>query len=247
MEVILPRLRSALRYLSWADPPYKWRVRRSSCPNCGRAWFVGLRPSAFMTRCISCGANCTNMALIPVIQGHMQSRKVTSAYELSTYGATLEWLRRHVPEVTTSEYFSGEPLGAMVNGMLNQDVQQLTFPAESFDLVTSNQVFEHVPDDVKGYSECYRVLRPGGALVFSVPMHDFPETRRIAEIVDGKTIIYEPEYHDSRLGGPKSALAFWRHSIHDLSQRVASVGFTAELLDVPIANRVTKVLYAVKG
>jgi SAM-dependent methyltransferase len=202
-----------------------------------------------MTRCLTCGANCTNMALIPVIQRHQRTGRIETAYELSTYGATLQWLQRNIPQVTTSEYFPKAPLGAVVNGLLNQDVQQLTFPGESFDLVTSNQVFEHVPDDIRGYAECYRVLRPGGALIFSVPMHDFPATQKIAEVLDGRTIIYEPEFHDSRLGGPKSALTFWRHSVHDLALRVASVGFHAELIDVQIArNREaeTKVIYAIK-
>jgi ubiquinone/menaquinone biosynthesis C-methylase UbiE len=51
-----------------------------------------------------------------------------------------------------------EKLGERINGIFNQDVQHLTFSDASFDVVTSNQVFEHVPDDIKGYAECLRVL-----------------------------------------------------------------------------------------
>lgn len=244
-----PRIRAAARYLSWADPVWRWQISRSPCPNCGPSVFISLQPSAFMTRCMRCGANGTNLSLIPVIQQHQQVHPIERAYELSSYGATLAWLKRNIPHVTTSEYFPTKTLGSVVDGLLNQDVQALTFEDGSFDLVTSNQVFEHVPDDILGYAECYRVLKPGGALIFSVPLHGFAVTTRLAEVIDGKVVIYEAEYHDSRLGGPQSALTYWRHSIHDLADRVASVGFLASLVEVKIApsqRNSTHVVYAIK-
>ena len=100
------------------------------------------------------------------------------AYELSSYGSILKWLRKHFRSVSTSEYLPSGELGRLVNGTLNQDIQKLTFEDDSFDILTSNQVFEHVPDDRAGYRESYRVLRPGGALIFSVPYRFM--TRRYA-------------------------------------------------------------------
>jgi SAM-dependent methyltransferase len=52
----------------------------------------------------------------------------------------------------------------------------------SFDLVTSNQVFEHVPDVVKCFQECRRVLKPGGILLFAVPLYDQAETQHVATL-----------------------------------------------------------------
>jgi SAM-dependent methyltransferase len=37
-------------------------------------------------------------------------------------------------------------------------------------------VFEHVPDDARGFSELRRVLRPGGKMLFTVPLFDAPDT-----------------------------------------------------------------------
>jgi predicted SAM-dependent methyltransferase len=45
----------------------------------------------------------------------------------------------------------------------------LPFPNESFDVVYSNQVFEHIENIIGLIGECYRVLKPGGYLIAHVP------------------------------------------------------------------------------
>lgn len=151
---------------------------------------------------------------------------------MSTYGATLSFLRRQNIDVQTSEYFPGVKSGERVDGVLNQDVQRTSFPDEHFDLVTSNQVFEHVEDDIEGYRECFRVLKNQGALIFSVPLHDLPKTRQLAYHVEDRLVyLTPPEYHSSRLSGPNSVLTYWHHSIHDICARVASVGFEVSLVE----------------
>jgi SAM-dependent methyltransferase len=255
MHLVSPRLQAAARYLSWADPPYKWKLARTVCPLCGPSLFISLKPSdpvraAFLTRCLSCKANAVGLSLIPVIQERVSESD--HAYELSTYGATLTYLNRRYGKVTTSEYMPDEERGKVVNGVLNQDVQRLTFPDNTFDLITSNAVMEHVPDDIQGFRESLRTLKPGGALIFSVPLYDTPLSIRMAELRDGRLHWLEtPEYHDSRFGGPKSAPAFWRHSFHDIIDRVKAAGFKdVHLVDVmvtPSQGLPTKVVYAAKN
>jgi len=48
---------------------------------------------------------------------------------------------------------------------------ELPFAASSFDVVMASDVLEHIGDDVGAVREIGRVLKPGGALVFSVPAH----------------------------------------------------------------------------
>lgn len=209
-----------------------------------------------MTRCLKCRGTVTNLSLIPVITSHTGvspggTRRELSVYELSSYGSTLAFLRRAFTDVTESEYFPGRPLGTPYAGILNQDVQNLTFPDARFDLVTSNQVFEHVPDDRRAYAECARVLRPGGALIFSVPLYPTRETIQLARVAGGDIQwLGQPEYHDSRTDGPRSAPVFWRHSQNDICARVATAGFRdVRLVDVTVAacQRVpAQVVYAVK-
>ncbi len=48
------------------------------------------------------------------------------------------------------------------------DAANIPFPADTFDIVYSNGVLHHTPDTVRCISECYRVLKPGGKLIFSM-------------------------------------------------------------------------------
>jgi len=51
------------------------------------------------------------------------------------------------------------------------DVQCLPVRSDSVDLLTALDLVEHVPDDHKLMREIYRVLRPGGYALMSVPAH----------------------------------------------------------------------------
>ncbi len=50
----------------------------------------------------------------------------------------------------------------------------LPFPDNSFDHAVCSEVLEHLPDDRAAMGELYRVLKPGGTLVVTVPSEDFP-------------------------------------------------------------------------
>ena len=252
MRLVPPRFGSILRYLKATGLPYGWRISKGACPLCGHTWYLAFRPTAFMTRCLKCLSNVTNLSLIPVIQKHVGAlNKDTAVYELSTYGCTVDWLKHHFKNVTMSEFFPEWLPGETRDGVLNQDVQQLTFPDNTFDVVTSNQVFEHVADDKRGFSECCRVLKPGGALILTIPLFENVATNQIAKIEGNKVVFFgQPEYHDSRIGGPQSAPVFWHHSRSDIVGRIKSTGFTTvELTEVLLTKcqRVpATVIYAVK-
>lgn len=49
------------------------------------------------------------------------------------------------------------------------DATNLPYEDDFFDIVVSFDVFEHIEDDKKAVEEVHRVLRKGGALVYSVP------------------------------------------------------------------------------
>jgi len=53
--------------------------------------------------------------------------------------------------------------------LVQGDGQHLPLASQQFDAVIGLDIFEHIPDDRLAFAETFRVLRPGGTLVLSVP------------------------------------------------------------------------------
>jgi len=49
------------------------------------------------------------------------------------------------------------------------DAENIPFPDESFDIVISTNVLEHLPDPAKAFLEVARVLKPGGIFLVKTP------------------------------------------------------------------------------
>jgi SAM-dependent methyltransferase len=65
---------------------------------------------------------------------------------------------------------AGMPHGEEIGGrVLQSGLSALPFPDAGFDAVVSGEVLEHVPDDAAAAREIFRVLRPGGYCVVTVP------------------------------------------------------------------------------
>jgi hypothetical protein len=80
----------------------------------------------------------------------------------------LQW-----PNVVGSEYLGdGTTRGETDRkGLRNEDLTALTFSDGAFDLITTFDVLEHIPDYKKAIAECARCLRPGGRLLITVPFN----------------------------------------------------------------------------
>jgi len=196
------------------------------CNLCG--WpLVRLDASVFGTRCVRCLSTQIHRALGWVIDG-LSLPDSARVYELSSRGALFAYLRRRWPGLYYSEYYPDVRPGERKSGVPCQDVQRLRLPDASFDLVTSTEVFEHVPDDRRGFSEMYRVLRPGGYKVFSVPLSMEERTRERAVLeAGGVKHLLEPEYHSDRIRGRETVLAY-RNYGSDIGERLQEAGFTPE-------------------
>jgi len=120
------------------------------------------------------------------------------------------------------------------DGSVMEDITALTLPDRSLDLIVSSDVLEHVPDAAAAFRESFRVLRPGGAHVFTVPFE--PRTIRRAVIEDGALRhLAEPEYHADPLD-PRGILAFW-HFGPDLQEQFGDSGLVFTLVKGPEGKR----------
>jgi hypothetical protein len=99
--------------------------------------------------------------------------------------------------VVGSEYlgFQAQP-GTVVNGIRHEDAMNLSFGDASLDLIVSNDVFEHVPDYARAFSEAARVLRTNGKLLFSIPFYANQAATVPRARLEGATLkILLPEQH----------------------------------------------------
>lgn len=63
---------------------------------------------------------------------------------------------------------------AEIDHALVAAAEDLPYASNTFDTIISNEVLEHVVDDVRSMHEMIRVLRPGGRVVVFVPNRGYP-------------------------------------------------------------------------
>ena len=74
-----------------------------------------------------------------------------------------------LPGYRNSHYWEDVKPGEFREGVQCQDLMNLTYEDNSFDLVLSSDIFEHVRKPFVGFKEVNRVLKPGGFHIFSIP------------------------------------------------------------------------------
>jgi SAM-dependent methyltransferase len=169
-------------------------------------------------RCLTCGS-------IPR-QRHLQ-------YVLDTYFVGWEQARMHESspsngllsaqstDYSASQFFDRVPLGSSYRGVRCENLEQLTFADETFDLFITQDVFEHVFNPDRALRDIMRVLKPGGAHVFTAPKHrhvarSYPRAR----LVDGQVeYLMEQVYHGNPIGDGRS-LVTWDYG-HDVEHLMA--------------------------
>lgn len=145
-------------------------------------------------------------------------------YEIGYVGPIQEVFAK-TSHFVRSEYFDDVPCGETgPSGVRCEDVTCLTFADDSFDLVISQDVFEHVPNPEKGFSEVARVLRSGGAHIFTAP-----QSTHLAKSVTRARIrkgeiehILPPEYHGDPIRA-EGALVFTDFGV-DIAAMVGEAG-----------------------
>jgi SAM-dependent methyltransferase len=114
-------------------------------------------------------------------------------------------------------------------GANSEDLMALTYVDETFDYVLTSDTLEHVPDFDRALSEIHRVLRPGGAHIFTIPVIWERSTRQRASLANGQVIHHlPPSYH----GTPKTTggdLLVFNEFGGDVVPRIEGAGFQVTL------------------
>lgn len=180
--------------------------------------------------CIRCRANLRYEMLGDYLRQQSLDWGKLTVLELD-HRSPLRYLLSRAGTYYRTYYSESEPRGSVrADGAQCEDITQLTLRSTSVDLIVSSDVLEHVPDPHAAFRECARVLRPGGFHLFTVPPR--AETRKRAEIVDGKiNHLLEPDYHSDPLN-PQGILAFWDYGL-DASDIFATSGLDISIVAGP--------------
>lgn len=117
----------------------------------------------------------------------------------------------------------------------NENLMNSTFSDNTFDLVLSSEVFEHIPFPYVAFKEVYRVLKPGGGVhIFTAPFDANGEVDIIKAILQPNGAIEfvgQPEYHGDSIRPPQGIPVFTIFS-REMVDKLYRLGYDMSVWDV---------------
>lgn len=189
--------------------------RPGHCPVCDQdttfdAWGEWLRDQYL---CANCGSIPRERALMYAIQNFAPNWRAMRLHESSPSprGVSLV-LKRECPRYTETQFVPSMAPGEMSSaGWRNEDLQNQTFVDASFDLVVTQDVFEHIFRPDKAIAEISRTLAPNGVHIASFPMTRqalFSERRATMNADGTVSHLFPPDYHQNPVDPEGSLVTF---------------------------------------
>lgn len=120
--------------------------------------------------CPNCGCNNRQRFVVHKVFENYKSGMKVLLYEQTTQ--VYHMIQRDIPDVTGFEYAGVNVQEQTENEEIHfEDVCRLAYPDETFDIIVSNDVFSRADDYERGFQEAYRVLKPEGKMIFTVPFN----------------------------------------------------------------------------
>jgi len=147
-----------------------------------------------------------------------------SVYELTAASPIYRCFRTH-RGYQSGAYMSDRPFGIEIRPRVwNQDVQRLTFPDTSFDVVISSETMEHVRKPWIGFAEIHRVLKPGGVHCFTIPYRKDRLTRSRVDTSGAEDVYVLPKAYHQDPFCPADSLVYSEFG-SDLVELLQPLGF----------------------
>lgn len=157
--------------------------------------------------CVSCSSIPRQRHIQYIMDKHFKGWELGTIHESSPSN---DFISRYCENYSSSQYFEGVTLGDSVGGVRCENLESLTFTDNSFDLFITQDVFEHIFNPEIAAREIMRVLKPGGAHIFTAPKHpgitsSYPRAKLVGNSIE---YILAPEYHGNPIGDGR-ALVTW--------------------------------------
>jgi SAM-dependent methyltransferase len=205
---------------------------RFVCPCCGwrlRAFTMG--GFSLRTRHHGYCPRCNAKARHRRVWLYLQERTNLFSQNLRLFHVAPKYsLSRRLARMPHIDYVSAD-ITNRPNTVLTMDLATVPLRSSKFDAVICIHVLEHIDDDRSAIAEMYRILRPGGWALISVPIRLDQRTYEDASIVS-------PAAREAAFGETSHV----RYYGYDLSDRLATVGFEVSIdrasdLDEPTRRR----------
>lgn len=184
-------------------------------------------------KCARCGSIPRQRALMKTLKEQCPEYKNLKIHEGSPSGATFKQLTKECKDYSFSYYYGekyqkGERLDS---GATNQNLEDLAFEDESFDVFISQDVMEHVNNPARAFAEISRVLKKGGVHIFTTPIYHFQKTRARVKVENGQVVNILPEiYHGNPISAKGSLVTYdWGNDIGDFIEH--SSGMKSEIIE----------------
>ena len=215
-----------------------------TCPICEKTVeFVATGPHFRDTlQCTSCGSVPRQRVLMTVLSSYFPKWRDSVIHEGSPgWDPLSQRLARECKLYVASQYDVSIPRGVVIDApqmpckrYQSENLEDQTFPDEHFDIVITQDVFEHVFRPDVAIQEIARTLKPGGATIMTVPivMCSRPSQRRAA--ISNGTVehISEPQYHGNPLGGKGSLVTIdWGYDIVAYLEEYSGLSFIMIKID----------------
>lgn len=232
-------IRTALRTTGTGGAVVPFLHSEGYCPICeapGRFVSTGawLRDGF---KCLTCNTLPRERALMATIAACYPDWKRLAIHESSPgVGGLSAKLKVEAPFYSESHFYPNAALGQVHpdTGWRNENLEALTFNDETFDLVITQDVFEHLLDPFAATKEIARVLRPNGAHICTVPLvHKGLPSRRRARFENGEIAhILPPEYHGNPIDPNGTLVTFdWGYDIAEYLDNASGLHSTIVYID----------------
>jgi SAM-dependent methyltransferase len=186
-------------------------LEHSRCPVCGSKkfrnskvlwpeliedWELNAEEAAYVDRqqgfsCGSCGNNLRSMVLAKAILSRLGETE-----PMKVVARRFRYRNLRILEINEAgnltPFLKLFPRHQLVT-YPESDMTKLDFSDETWDLLIHSETLEHVPEPLVGLKECRRILRKGGACIFTIP------------IIVGRMTRSREGLKDSYHGDPKNA------------------------------------------
>jgi len=186
--------------------------------------------------CQKCSCLPRERAIAHVLNKACPNWREMKIHESSPAGRGLSpKLRRECPGYVTSQFSREIPFGTNHPqlGWRSEDLENQTYGDETFDVVITQDVFEHLFHPGRAAREIARTLKPGGFCVMTVPVvAPWGATTRRASLDGDKVIHHLPEqYHGNPVGDGRSLVTVdWSYDIGAYLTAQSGIGFA--VLDI---------------